>query len=88
MADLTTGQKARIFAARPDGTSVSNEGATVTVSPEGVATIAESGGWWLVAQAAGSGQVTFTAADGRFGVLPFTVETEPLTITLGEPVAK
>jgi hypothetical protein len=88
VADLTTGQKARINAANPAGDPVPNEGATVTSSNEAVATIAESGGWWLVAQSAGSGQVTFTAADGRFGVLPFTVETEPLTISLGEPVAK
>lgn len=88
MADLNTNQKARINAATPAGTTIPNENATVTSSNPSVASIAESGGWWLVAQGAGSGNVTFTAADGRTGVVPFSVELEPLVITLGEPVAK
>ena len=88
MADLTTNQKARIHASTPAGTTIPDALATVTSSDPSVATIAESNGWWLVAQAPGNGQVTFTAADGRSGVLPFSVELEPLVITLGAPVAK
>jgi len=87
MANLTTAQKAELIVTDEYGTPVTGGLDIATGGSQIVAFVPQDGKMWAVALQPGEATVTVTVGASS-GTLDLVVGASPLTITLGEPVAK